>query len=78
MNDRAFFMQTGRYAGDFCVRTQGVTPENHAVLYGDRNNFIGGAFGMSFELPPFLRQDVMDMAKKFVELEYSLDCLTTC
>ena len=38
---------------------------------------IGGAFGTSFELRGLLSQDVMIMAKKFVELEYSLDCLTT-
>jgi len=36
----------------------------------------GGAFGTSFELRGLLSQDVMIIAKKFVELEYSLDCLT--
>ena len=38
---------------------------------------IGGDAGTSFELGGLLSEDVMIMAKKFVELEYGLDCLTT-
>jgi hypothetical protein len=47
-----------------------LTQNLKLVLYG-------GAFGMSFELPQLLHKDVMDIAKKFVELEYSLNILTT-
>ena len=39
--------------------------------------FDGGDAGISFELRGLLSEDVMIMAKKFVELEYGLDCLTT-
>ena len=37
----------------------------------------GGDAGTSFEFRGLLSQDVIIMAKKFVELEYGLDCLTT-
>jgi hypothetical protein len=38
---------------------------------------VGGGVGTGFELRGLLSEDVMIMAEKFVELEYSLDCLTT-
>ena len=37
----------------------------------------GGGVGTSFELRGLFSEDVMIMAKKFVALEYGLDCLTT-
>ena len=54
------------------------TYENAGATAGNlRRAKVGGAFGTSFELREILSQDVMIMAKKFVELEYGLDCLTT-
>jgi len=46
-------------------------------MQGVYHRMIGGGVGTSFELRGLLSEDVMILAKKFVELEYSLDCLTT-
>ena len=49
----------------------------HTIIDCGKKRDYGGDAGTNFELRGLLSEDVMIMAKKFVELEYSLDCLTT-